>query len=132
MSLAFTMPWYTKLIILAIDIVHNLVAPQSKTEDLDVHAAVEQKNLVQLQNIYCLFLCIIFFCLVPSLFLPVSNRVHTSKIMCEILSIITVHIMLFISYKDFKMSPEHLCYVLQFCCTYLFFYILTVNKKLCC
>ena len=105
-------------------------SPQSKNEnDLTAHAAVEQKNLVQLQNIYCLFLCIIFFCLVPSLFLPVANRVHTSQIICEILSIITVHIMLFISYEDFKMSPEHLCYVLQFCCTYLFFYILTVNKK---
>ena len=61
MSLALTMPWYTKLIILAIDIVYNFVTPQSKNEnDLTAHAAVEQKNLVQLQNIYCLFLCIIF------------------------------------------------------------------------
>ena len=46
MSLPFTMPWYTKLIILAIDIVHNFVTPQSKNEDLNAPAAVEQKNLV--------------------------------------------------------------------------------------
>ena len=52
MSLALTMPWYTKLIILAIDIVHNFVTPQSKNEnDLTAHAAVEQKNLVQLQRL---------------------------------------------------------------------------------
>ena len=130
MRFALTMPWYTKLVILGIDVMHNLITPNiSKKDNEDNDITTKLKTIKNLLLIYALFLSISVLCLLPSLIMPVVNRIRTNQIICEMLSMLTLHIMLFNFYNHLKISTEELCYIMQFCCTYFYFYLQNTNKQ---
>ena len=124
----YTLPWYCKAMILAYDgfkCWQERSSPPGTSSALDVHKTTEW--VFAAQTVVALVL------LGPSLLLSVTDRVHTSIFVSEILLLLSSYMLLIGAMRLGAVSPEHACFCLQFCSCYFFFcYFSAVsrNKKL--
>lgn len=116
----FTLPWYCKGVIIAYDVFRCLVLRKDVAKTQDAPLAVDTLFDTTM-HVFVMQALLAMVLLAPSLCLSVSDRLQTNTFVSEMMLLLGVYALCISAMRSRMVSPEHVCFSLQFCSAYFFF-----------
>lgn len=114
----YNLPWALKVYIIVQNLYAHHAAPRTETGDFSENActATIMRVFVAHTGLLCLAVG-------PAAFVSVLSRRQTLEFQCHVLAHMTVHAGLVLLLQTSMLTCEHVCYMLQFCSCYVFYFI---------
>ena len=111
----YTLPWYAKAGLVVYDVIRCWVVQK------DSIVADEQSVYSSTYSVFGLQAMILLMLIAPSVCLSVADRVQTNRFCCNVLSLLSIYLLLIKCMRRGIVSTEHTCFLLQFGSCYCFF-----------
>lgn len=111
----YTLPWYAKAGLVVYDVIRCWLVKKEPT------IADEQSVYNSTYSVFALQAMILLMLMAPSACLSVAERVQTNRFCCNVLSLLSIYLLVIKCMRKGLVSSEHTCFLLQFGSCYCFF-----------
>jgi len=119
----YTLPWYAKAGLVVYDVIRCWLVKKEPT------IADEQSVYNSTYSVFALQAMILLMLMAPSACLSVAERVQTNRFCCNVLSLLSIYLLVIKCMRKGLVSTEHTCFLLQFGSCYCFFFFYELVGK---